>query len=483
MKKIFIFTLMVIGYMSFTLSTNPQISSSTSTSEFNSQATSTVNSGAVNSALLATQVSNASFQVGTYYNTSYVDPNNGQLYAAGRNNYGQMGLGYDEDGNGITANQQSFTPLYKSGDASQLFINPIDWNIGDFMSAIIDADGKLWTAGMQVRGGLGNGYITSDSTDRQYTFEMVEINGTYDYTAVKLDVGSVDASNIVMLDDGTIWCAGQCYNFGLSYNGGVTSAGVEGGIYYTTFTQIDNTSEDEAIRYEMPFDAKDIVDFKTGASHTMYLLEDGSLYRCNTNGYTLVGSDVVSFDVAHTYSYYADSLGDVYYAAGTTAAFEKILSAGEYEGSIDSIYSSSGGSTTNSKWAYLTTTGDVYFASEAGGTDLVKIAEDVIYFDLGGYSNYILGAITKSGEFKLWGNDNSGALGNGATEGSNVVDTDNALDAFENEVATPSTPTTDGNNVTPPSVDAETGELQKDEDGNIVAIIPTLSTPAPAKIF
>ncbi len=472
---------MVIGYMSFTLSTNPPISSSAASSEFNSQATNSVNSGAVNSALLATQRSNDSF-VMSGSNTSYVDPTNGQLYGTGRGYNGNLGLGYDEDGIRI-GNQESFTPLYKSGDASQPFINPIDWYIGYWMGIVLDADGKVWTAGQQSYGQLGNGVLTNGTDwllERQYTFEMVEIDGSYDYNAVR--VGGNTSSSFVMLDDGTLWGAGSYAALGLArYGEGsyarpseVGGEPTEIGSYYHTYIKLDLSW--------MP-EGTSIIDISLQSDRVTVLLDDGSLWKPNGNtsgGWSQFGSNVISFDFLGVTTYYVDSLGDVYYSSSVTGEASKLLSAGEYEGTIDSVYTGA----TGSGWAYLTTDGDVYFCNTPGGTEFFKIAENVIYFDLGGYGDNqeTFGAITSSGEFKLWGYDYQGNLGNGDTEGSTPGwDASNpSMDAFYSEKATVSTPTTDGNNVTPPAVD-ENGELEKDEDGNNVAIIPTLSTPAPAK--
>lgn len=177
----------------------------------------------------------------------YLEIKNGKLYAAGSNNFGQLGI------NTISANEA--VPKRVGTDS-----NWVTASAGENFSAAIKADGTLWTWGYNNRGQLGNGNTQNSSIP----LKVGTANNWVSVSAGSRHVLAIKA-------DGTLWAWG--YNYFGQLGNGTTSGFSEGN---PTPTQIGTANNWTYI--------------SSGYNHNLALKADGSLWSWGENTLGQVGT-------------------------------------------------------------------------------------------------------------------------------------------------------------------------------------------------
>ena len=173
---------------------------------------------------------------------SLILENDGTLWGCGQNNYGQLGLG---DNN----NRNIFTQV-TTNDVKSVYC-------GDSHTFILENDGTLWGCGRNNEGQLGLGDTTNRTTFTEITTNANDIKSVY--------CGWYHT--IMLKNDGTLW--------GTGYNSD-GQLGLEGGGSRATFTQvITNVNNIKSV-------------YCTGGN-TFILKNDGTLWGCGWNGYGSLG--------------------------------------------------------------------------------------------------------------------------------------------------------------------------------------------------
>lgn len=186
--------------------------------------------------------SNAEVEAGDSH--TIVVKNDGALWVAGRNDYGQLGLG-------DTTNRTSFT------QATSLVNDVASVTAGDHHTMVLKTDGTLWATGYNNYGQLGLG----DATNR-ISFTPVTSMGA---AIGKVTTGA--AHTIVAKSDGTLWATG--YNqFG--------QLGLGDTANHSSFAQVSS----------MGTAAAKVV---SGGSHTLVLKSDGTLSATGYNPHGQLG--------------------------------------------------------------------------------------------------------------------------------------------------------------------------------------------------
>ena len=176
---------------------------------------------------------------------TFILENDGTLWSTGQNGYGQLGLG----GGG---NRSTFT---------QVTANVIDGVksvcCGDYQTYILKNDGTLWSCGRNDYGGLGLGDAKNRNIFTQITTNVDNIK--------EICCGS--CYTFILKNDGTFWGTGQ-NNLG--------ELGLEDGNHRYTFTQI-TTNTDNIKQICCCYD------------HDIILKNDGTLWGSGYNGYGGLG--------------------------------------------------------------------------------------------------------------------------------------------------------------------------------------------------
>ena len=174
----------------------------------------------------------------------FVLKTDGSLYACGRNNYGQLGLG-------DTTNRNTFTQVTTNVD-----YDVKDVVCGTYYSAIIKNDGSLYTCGINDQYQLGLNHTFDKST-----FTKVTINAD---NVEQVACGS--DHTLILKKDGTLWACGQ------NHSGSLAGLGAS----KINFGQI--TSNVSNVK-------------KIGASYdySMMLKNDGTLWACGSDEYWQIG--------------------------------------------------------------------------------------------------------------------------------------------------------------------------------------------------
>ena len=223
------------------------------------------------------------------YSHTYVLKNDGTLWACGRNDYGQLGLGNTSDKNTFT----------------QVTINVNDIKLiccGGYHTVILKNDNTLWGCGFNGYGQLGLGDHTSRKTFTQIATNIDDIKSVYcggGYT-------------LILKNDGTLWGSGN-NEYGQLGLGDTTNRNVFTqittntdniksiyyGYYYTLILKNDNTLWGCGVNSSGQLGLEDKNNITTftminsnpgniksiycGINHTLILQNDGTLYGCGTN--------------------------------------------------------------------------------------------------------------------------------------------------------------------------------------------------------
>jgi alpha-tubulin suppressor-like RCC1 family protein len=170
---------------------------------------------------------------------------NGKVYATGDNEYGQIGFGSD-------ANKTSFTEV---GSLSGKTITAIF--AGGYHSLAIDNDGKVYATGLNEYGQLG----LDDKTDRNVFTEVTSLNGK---TITALSAG--DLHSLALANDGKVYATGENH---------IGQLGLGDTTERNTSTEVGSLSNITAI--------------SAGYVHSLALANDGKVYATGDNEYGQLG--------------------------------------------------------------------------------------------------------------------------------------------------------------------------------------------------
>jgi alpha-tubulin suppressor-like RCC1 family protein len=178
------------------------------------------------------------------YEHSLALSNDGKIYAAGRNDYGQLGLN-------DTTDRNTFTEVTDLSDKNITSISA-----GHYHSFALSDNGKVYATGWNIYGQLGLG----DTANRNAFAAVIFLSD----------------KNITALSD-----AGFGHSLALSGGGTVYAAGLNGGGQLGLGDTTDrNTSFTEVIG----LGDKNITSVFAGSYHSLALSDDGKVYATGING-------------------------------------------------------------------------------------------------------------------------------------------------------------------------------------------------------
>ncbi len=242
----------------------------------------------------------ASQVVCCYYHTMII-AHDGTVFACGRNVFGQLGLGDEDDRNTFTA-----VPALPEGKVASQVVP------GGTHTMIIAQDGTVFACGMNNEGQLGLG----DNTHRN-TFTAVPAlpDGTVASQVVTAR-NMYSGHTMILAEDGTVFACGRnnCWHLGLGDKDerntftavpalpeGVVAKQVNAGVRHTTILTEDGTVFACGDNYHGQLGLGDGIGRRTftavpalpeavvikqvvaGESHTMIIAQDGTLFACGKN--------------------------------------------------------------------------------------------------------------------------------------------------------------------------------------------------------
>jgi alpha-tubulin suppressor-like RCC1 family protein len=176
---------------------------------------------------------------------------NGSVWAAGYNNYGQLGTG-------DTFQRTAFTQM--ATDPAATFI---DIAAAGNYSLALKNDGTVWATGYNNYGQLGIG--TSGTGESRATLTQMTDNNS-DITAI----AAGQSHSLVLKNDGTVWATG--YN-----NYGQLGIGTSG------------TGENRATLTQMTSSNSSVTAITAGLYHSLVLKNDGTVWGTGYNWYGQLG--------------------------------------------------------------------------------------------------------------------------------------------------------------------------------------------------
>ncbi|WP_052295827.1 fimbrillin family protein [Parasphaerochaeta coccoides] len=183
--------------------------------------------------------------------------NDGTLWAVGRNNFGQLGIGTSDDSN-FTGIPVEVPSMNTDPD------NPVvAVSARSMYTMFLKEDGTLWATGNNSSGQLGIGTTTNKSTP-------VEVWDSTDGDVKMTNVKAVSAGfthTMILKNDGTLWATG---------NNSSGQLGVG-----------DNTNRSTPVKVTSM--GSDVEAVSAGNSHTLILKKDGTLWATGYNLYGQLG--------------------------------------------------------------------------------------------------------------------------------------------------------------------------------------------------
>ena len=198
---------------------------------------------------------------------SYVILEDGTLFACGKNNVGQLGLG-----NLLPVS--TFTKVTFYLDGRPIFIGPVKNIITNgYSSFALLEDGTLLACGANDEGQLGLGTVLPVNTFTKVTSDLNPLLRESWDTPVPIgvvkNIVTNGKSSFALLEDGTLFACGQ---------NNVGQLGLGNLLPVSTFTKVTSYLDDTTTMFINP--VKNIV---TNDSSSFAILEDGTLLACGAN--------------------------------------------------------------------------------------------------------------------------------------------------------------------------------------------------------
>ena len=205
---------------------------------------------------VTTNINNDVKEVVCGYNRTFIIKNDGSLWACGYNEIGELGFG-------DTGNDKMYSTFTQVTNNINNDVKQVD--CGYYYTMIVKNDGSLWATGHDEFGETGLYTIRNTTIFTQVT------------TNINNDVKQVACSfycTFIVKNDGSLWACGlnNYYQLGLGHNNN----------YIYTFTQVTTNINN---------DVKQVACSKqtSGTTHTLVLKNDGSLWGCCNNEYGQLG--------------------------------------------------------------------------------------------------------------------------------------------------------------------------------------------------
>ena len=191
-------------------------------------------------------------QIACGYDHTFILKNDGSIWACGKNDKGQLGLGASDNSDHTT-----FTKVATNinNDVKQIAC-------GDMHTFILKNDGSVWACGSNSYGGLGLG-----NTLDKHTFTKVTTNINNDVKEIVCEY----ERTFILKNDGSVWACGDNTTGELGLG--------ENNVAYIGFTKVNKNINN------------DVKQIACGNYHTVILKNDSSVYSCgyNINGQLGVG--------------------------------------------------------------------------------------------------------------------------------------------------------------------------------------------------
>jgi alpha-tubulin suppressor-like RCC1 family protein len=172
----------------------------------------------------------------------------GEVYATGRNNYGQLGLG-------DTNNRNIFAQVAHLSDKDITAVSA-----GGTYSLALSSDGKVYATGRNNYGQLG-----TDDVNTRYAFVEIVSLGDKDITAVSAG----EVHSLALSSDGKVYAAGYGSNGRL---------GTGSTANQNSFVEVSSLSD------------KNITAVSAGQAHSIALSSDGKVYAAGYGYYGRLGT-------------------------------------------------------------------------------------------------------------------------------------------------------------------------------------------------
>ena len=278
-----------------------------------------------------------------YYHSVYLK-SDGTVWAAGRNQYGELGDG--------TTTQRDNPVQVKNSDGSA-FSGVVGIAAGHYHTVYLKSDGTVWAAGRNTNGQLGDG----STTQRNNPVQVKNSDGSALSGVVGIAAGSYHTA--YLKDDGTVWAVGyndqgqlgdgtkterrnpvQVKNSDGSAFSGVV--GIAAGHYHTVYLKSDGTvwgtggstegelgtSETSSTSVGDTFrlnpvqekdtdgsELKDVLRISANSAYTLYLKSDGTVFSRRVKTTNNDGSEfngVVGIAIGPAYAMFLKSDGTVW---------------------------------------------------------------------------------------------------------------------------------------------------------------------------
>jgi len=219
---------------------------------------------------------------------SYFLKTNGELWTAGQNNYGQLGLGFTSEG--------------ETASLSLTDVKVASVGLWDGNSALaLKNDGTLWGTGTNYAGNFGNGTYNDSNAWIQLDLQG-DITGSGEILAIQA-FGYGDISALLMSDN-TLWVStNQDSYFGLNTSGSFVQVSsdvkqISGGSEHLLYLKNDDTlwgfgqnwggqlgtGDDVTHNYDDPYQIDTDVKFiNAGTYHSGYIKNDDTLWMVGSN--------------------------------------------------------------------------------------------------------------------------------------------------------------------------------------------------------
>ncbi|AEC03050.1 fimbrillin family protein [Parasphaerochaeta coccoides] len=188
------------------------------------------------------------------YSHTMILKTDGTLWATGRNNYGQLGVG-------DTTNRRTPVQVWDSTDGSVKMTDVAAVSAGSNHTMILKKDGTLWAMGYNYFGQLGD-----DTTDNKSTPVQVKDDAGGFMTDVKT-VSAGGYHTTILKEDGTLWATGSNQQGQL-------------GVGNTTNRSTPVQVKASTAANDFMIDVKEV---SAGTYHTTILKEDGTLWATGYN--------------------------------------------------------------------------------------------------------------------------------------------------------------------------------------------------------
>ena len=254
-------------------------------------------------------------KVFTKYYQTYFLTNDGKVYSCGYNNYGQLGLGSDDDRKLMPVLVEKYywdeTQYYNH---SQIIITQVASGLEHTL--FLTNDGKVYSVGRTQHGQLGLGNY-SESYNKRFPNLITEFKSyndggltiietkTHNEIVIK-EVSAGYSHSIVLTEDGKV------YAFGYNNYGQL-------GIYNTnsihTYPRLVNKFHDPDVTPDYTSDTITIKHISSYNNFTMFLTNNGEVYSCGRNNYGQLG--IINGDTGNQFTPYLIQQYDIRDDAGT----------------------------------------------------------------------------------------------------------------------------------------------------------------------